>query len=89
MRAGLEMGIAQENWKEAAKSASNLSELELTLGRARLYRALLSGEACLVQASGNTTTFALTPQPPSPASGERGARSQKFRFPLSRFGRGG
>ena len=32
MRAGLEMRIKQENWKKAAISASNLSELELTLG---------------------------------------------------------
>ncbi len=32
LRAGLEMGIAQENWKSAAIRASNLSELELTLG---------------------------------------------------------
>ncbi|MGH9849619.1 MAG: hypothetical protein ACREBD_07140, partial [Blastocatellia bacterium] len=32
MRAGLEMGVKQENWKSAAIRASNLSELELTLG---------------------------------------------------------
>lgn len=32
MRAGLEMRIEQENWKQAAISANNLSELELTLG---------------------------------------------------------
>jgi tetratricopeptide (TPR) repeat protein len=32
MRAGLEAWIGQENWKQAAISASNLSELELTLG---------------------------------------------------------
>ena len=32
MRAGLEMGVKQENWSEAARRASNLSELELTLG---------------------------------------------------------
>ena len=32
MRAGLEMRIKQEDWKSAAISASNLSELELTLG---------------------------------------------------------
>jgi tetratricopeptide (TPR) repeat protein len=32
MRAGLEMGARQENWAEAARRASNLSELELTLG---------------------------------------------------------
>ncbi|MDS4060405.1 MAG: hypothetical protein RKP73_17830, partial [Candidatus Contendobacter sp.] len=34
MRAGLEMGVKQANWKEAAIRASNLSELELTLGDA-------------------------------------------------------
>ena len=32
MRAGLEMRIKQEDWTNAAISASNLSELELTLG---------------------------------------------------------
>jgi nucleoside phosphorylase len=32
MRAGLEMGVRQENWRSAAARASNLSELELTLG---------------------------------------------------------
>ena len=32
MRAALEMGVQQENWKAAAIRASNLSELELTLG---------------------------------------------------------
>ena len=33
MRAGLEMRVQQKNWKSAAIMASNLSELELTLGR--------------------------------------------------------
>ena len=32
MRAGLQMAIDQEDWKHAAVGASNLSELELTLG---------------------------------------------------------
>ncbi|MEZ5577168.1 MAG: hypothetical protein R3F44_16665 [Candidatus Competibacteraceae bacterium] len=32
MWAGLEMRVKQENWKQAARNASNLSELELTLG---------------------------------------------------------
>ena len=32
MRAGLEMGVKQEAWEECARHASNLSELELTLG---------------------------------------------------------
>lgn len=33
MRAGLEMQVQQQDWKSAAVAASNLSELELTLGR--------------------------------------------------------
>lgn len=33
MQAGLEMRVKQENWREAASSASNLSELELALGK--------------------------------------------------------
>ena len=33
MRAGLEMAVQQKDWKNAAISASNLSELEVTLGR--------------------------------------------------------
>nr|VFK20535.1 MAG: TIR domain-containing protein [Candidatus Kentron sp. LFY] len=32
MRAGLEMAIGQEDWPNAARSAGNLSELQLTLG---------------------------------------------------------
>ncbi|MGH8575192.1 MAG: hypothetical protein ACREX8_21870, partial [Gammaproteobacteria bacterium] len=32
MRAGLEMGVKQEDWRNVAQGASNLSELELTLG---------------------------------------------------------
>jgi len=32
LRAGLEIGILQENWSSAARRACNLSELELTLG---------------------------------------------------------
>ncbi len=33
MRAGLEMAVQQKDWMNAGRSASNLSELELTLGR--------------------------------------------------------
>lgn len=33
MRAGLEMTVQQQDWKPAAACASNLSELEVTLGR--------------------------------------------------------
>ena len=33
MRTALEMGVKQENWKEAAIRAGNLSELELTMGK--------------------------------------------------------
>ena len=32
MRAGLEINVKQENWKNAARCAGNLSELDLTLG---------------------------------------------------------
>ncbi|MER0170159.1 MAG: toll/interleukin-1 receptor domain-containing protein [Nitrosomonas sp.] len=32
MRASLEAGVKQDNWEQAASSANNLSELELTLG---------------------------------------------------------
>jgi tetratricopeptide (TPR) repeat protein len=42
MQAGLEARIAQENWKEAAVVASNLSELTLTLGD--VPRAVAFGE---------------------------------------------
>src|SRR5262249_14806613 len=33
MRAGLEMAVRQEDWENAATAASNLSELEVGLGR--------------------------------------------------------
>ncbi len=42
MQASLEMGVAQEDWKEAAIFASNLSELTLTLGE--VPRAVAFGE---------------------------------------------
>ncbi|MBW8876372.1 MAG: TIR domain-containing protein [Acidobacteria bacterium] len=42
MQASLEMGIAQEDWREAAIRASNLSELTLTLGE--VPRAVAFGE---------------------------------------------
>lgn len=42
MRAGVDMRVARENWKNAAISASNLSQLELTLGD--LDAAILDGE---------------------------------------------
>jgi len=35
MRAALELGVTQQNWKAAASRASNLSELELTLGKVK------------------------------------------------------
>jgi tetratricopeptide (TPR) repeat protein len=35
MKAGLKMGVEQEDWKGAAIRAANLSELELTLGEVR------------------------------------------------------
>ena len=42
MQAGLDAGIAEKNWKDAAISASNLSELTLTLGD--VARAVAFGE---------------------------------------------
>ena len=35
MEAGLEAAVRQENWKNAAQGASNLSELYLTLGEVK------------------------------------------------------
>ena len=45
MRAGLEMAVEQEEWGEAARRASNLSELQLTLGE--VAAAVASGEAAI------------------------------------------
>ena len=65
MRAGLEMAVEQEDWKQAAISASNLSELQLTLGE--VAAAVASGEAAINHADrsgdafwrmGNRTTLA-------------------------------
>jgi len=65
MRAGLEMGVQAEDWKEAAIRASNLSELELTLGEVAgavgdaeqsVHYADRSGDA--FQRMGNRTTYA-------------------------------
>lgn len=45
IRAGMEMVVRSEDWKNAAVGASNLSELELTLGD--IAAALRDGEQCL------------------------------------------
>ncbi|MDH3659354.1 MAG: toll/interleukin-1 receptor domain-containing protein [Alphaproteobacteria bacterium] len=53
MRAGLEMAVEQRDWDEAARRASNLSELQLALGEVAAAEA--SGEASVDHAdrSGN------------------------------------
>ena len=65
MRASEAMSVKQENWLEAAKNASNLSELQLTLGEVKA--AVDSGERSvaladrsedLFQRMGNRTTHA-------------------------------
>jgi len=55
MRAGLEMRIEQKNWKQAAISASNLSELELTLGR--VSEAVGDGEQAVTFAERSEDAF--------------------------------
>ncbi|MGO9740879.1 MAG: SEFIR domain-containing protein [Roseiarcus sp.] len=65
LRAGLEMAVAQEDWRNAAIGAGNLSELELSLGEvgaaarygeAGIAHADRSGDA--FQGTGNRTTLA-------------------------------
>ena len=55
MRAGLEMRIKQENWVNAAISAGNLSELELTLGD--LFEAVKNAKQSVTYADKSTDTF--------------------------------
>ncbi|MEO8382804.1 MAG: hypothetical protein ABI779_24310 [Acidobacteriota bacterium] len=55
MRAGLEIYITQENWNNAAISASNLSELELTLGE--LAVAVGDAEQCVTYADRSGDVF--------------------------------
>ncbi len=55
MRAGLNMSIRQRNWKGAATGASNLSELELTLGR--VATAVQDGEQAVVFADRSGDAF--------------------------------
>lgn len=68
MRVGLEMRVKHENWKQAAINASNLSELELTLGRLdaavsdvaqSVHYADLSGDAFLRMSMRTTHADAL------------------------------
>ena len=62
MRAGLEMAVEQENWKrEAAISASNLSELQLTLGE--VAAAVASGEAAVEHADRSGDAFRRMSKP--------------------------
>lgn len=55
MRVGLDMDIAVEDWEPAAISASNLSELELTLGDVRA--AVRNGEASVTFADRSKNDF--------------------------------
>jgi hypothetical protein len=56
MRAGLDMGIKQECWKNAAGGESNLSELELTLGD--MAGALRDAEQSVTYANRSGDAFA-------------------------------
>jgi hypothetical protein len=55
MRAALEMGVKQENWKAAAIRARNLSELELTLGE--VARAVVDAEQSITYADRSGDSF--------------------------------
>ncbi|MDH3661143.1 MAG: TIR domain-containing protein [Alphaproteobacteria bacterium] len=55
MRAGLEMAVEEEAWKEAAISASNLSELQLATGEVAAAQA--SGEAAVDHADRSGDDF--------------------------------
>ncbi len=57
MRAGLEMRVAQENWRQAAICAGNLSELELTLGE--VGAAARDGETAVAHADRSGDAFQL------------------------------
>ncbi len=53
MQAGLQMRVQQENWEQAARSASNLSELALTLGHIDG-----GGPSAALQAAGQAVDYA-------------------------------
>jgi hypothetical protein len=55
LRGALEMRVAHENWKEAAAVASNLSELELTLGE--VGAAVRKGETAIAHADRSGDSF--------------------------------
>jgi hypothetical protein len=55
MRAGLEADIARKDWKNAAIAASNLSELELTLGE--VEAAIRDAEAGVASADRSRNAF--------------------------------
>jgi hypothetical protein len=55
MRVGLDMRVQEENWKQAAISASNLSELELTRGE--VAAAVAAGEQSVVYADRSGDAF--------------------------------
>lgn len=55
MRAGLEAAVKRENWENAAIGASNLSELELTLGEVTL--AVVDSKQAVTYAERSTDAF--------------------------------
>lgn len=55
MAAGLELCVRQENWKQAAIAASNLSELHLTLGA--VGEAVAAGRQCVEYADRSGDAF--------------------------------
>jgi hypothetical protein len=55
MRAGLEMHVKQKNWRNAAIAASNLSELELTLGELALAAADAEQSVAYAERSGDAS----------------------------------
>lgn len=55
MRVGAEMGVKQENWKAAATRYSNISELQLTLGR--MPAAVADAEAAVAHAERSGNAF--------------------------------
>jgi hypothetical protein len=55
MRAGLEMVVQQQDWKNAAASAGNLSQLEVTLGR--LTDAVADGSQSITHADQSGDAF--------------------------------
>jgi hypothetical protein len=82
MRAGLEMGVKQENWKAAAIRATNLSELELTLGEVAAAVADAGQSVTYADRSGSAferATFRTTHADAMHHAGDRGGAEARFR----------